>query len=227
MRFVHPIARAAALGMAALFASISPTWANLVTNPGFEECLDVGQTPPPGWTGTASCGGRPGGGADPDMGFFSAIFDASVTLSQSFATSAGDKYEFSFWLFNTNPIAIPHAFTAAFGPDMVLNLGSNVDTFPYTFYDFTVSATAASSTISFASSGPTGAVWYLDDVSVTPVLTVAAPEPATLSLFAGALSLFLLTRLMYWRRTQPSRRRSTVAKTTCNRAAAREERMTA
>ena len=144
MRFVHPIARAAALGMAALFASISPTWANLVTNPGFEECLDVGQTPPPGWTGTASCGGRPGGGADPDMGFFSAIFDASVTLSQSFATSAGDKYEFSFWLFNTNPIAIPHAFTAAFGPDMVLNLGSNVDTFPYTFYDFTVSATAAS-----------------------------------------------------------------------------------
>jgi hypothetical protein len=53
----------------------------------------------------------------------------------------------------------------------VLSL-TNAPTSLYTFEDFTVSAVAASTTISFTSSGG-GSVWQLDDVSVT-----AVPAPA-------------------------------------------------
>ena len=124
-----------------------------------------GQTPP-GWSGTAHCS------SFAYMGSWAAGFIVGTqTLSQTIATTAGDTYEFSFW--RENQAIPPASFTASFGSDVVLSL-SNVNLFGYTFEDFTVTAAAASTMISFAGSGD---FWALDDVSVT------APEPATLSLF--------------------------------------------
>jgi hypothetical protein len=60
----------------------------------------------------------------------------------------------------------------------------------YTFEDFTVTATAASTTITFAgTSQPEDGAWLLDDVSVTAA--AAVPEPPTLGLFASPLSASL------------------------------------
>jgi hypothetical protein len=74
-------------------------------------------------------------------------------------------YEFSFWL-RTDGAGV----TASFGSEMVLNLNHIAD-FSYTFYDFTVSAVAASTAISFGAN--TGQI-IVDDVSVTPA---AVPGP--------------------------------------------------
>lgn len=70
----------------------------------------------------------------------------------------------------------------------------NVFPFPYTFEDFTVTAAAASTTISFTGSpGLFGPGWNLDDVSVTAV--TPAPEPASLALVAtGLFGLFARRR---------------------------------
>jgi hypothetical protein len=180
-----PAAMAAALAASLLIASVSPARANLVTDPGFESCSTVGAGTPPDWSGTALCAT-----ADPHMGMWNADFVNAATLSQSIATTPGDTYDFSFWLANDSlPL---NAFTASFGSDVVLNL-TNVFPFPYTFEDFTVSAVAASTTISFTSSA--FSLLHLDDVSVT-----AVPAPALSPLGPALVGLFLLARRAYRRR---------------------------
>jgi hypothetical protein len=98
-------------------------------------------------------------------------------------------YEFSFWLDNNSGML--NGFTASFGSAMVLNL-TNASQFPYTFEDFTVSAMAASTTISFATLG-TDSNFFIDDVSVTPV-TAPVPEPPPLPCIVAALGLVYLIR---------------------------------
>jgi hypothetical protein len=159
-----------------LLAALGPTWANLVTDPGFEDCATVGESPIPGWTGNAACSTAKHTGT-----WGASLAGNPTTLSQSIATTVGDMYDFSFWL----EAPTPATFTASFGSDVVINVV--IPASAYQFHDFTVSAVAAITTISFT----TGAGPFLDDVSVTPL---AAPEPATLFLFGGALGLFLVTR---------------------------------
>jgi hypothetical protein len=166
---------ASALVVSLLVAAASRALANLVTDPGFESCTTDGAAPPPGWTGTALCG-TPA----PHSGNWAADFSSGQMLSHSMATTAGDMYEFSFWLrFEASQ---SNSFTAAFGPDVVLNLTNSNPTFSYIFEDFTVTAAAASTTISFTGATQVG-FWRLDDVSVT-----AAPEPATLPVGSSARS---------------------------------------
>jgi MYXO-CTERM domain-containing protein len=127
------------------------------------------------------------------MGTWAAGFDRpSATLSQSIATTPGDTYDFSFWLENAT-FGAPNSFTASFGSDVVLNL-TNLNNFPYTFEDFTVTAAAASTTISFTSSSFVE-FWALDDVSVA-----AVPAPPLSPLGPALVGLFLLTRWAYRRR---------------------------
>jgi hypothetical protein len=112
------------------------------------------------------------------------------TMSQSISTTAGDNYDFSFWLDDGS--VSPDSFTASFGSDEVLDLVNHSD-FGYTLEDFTVTATAATTTISFGAH-TTGNSWTLDDVSVTD-LGPSAPEPTSLALFSsGLLGLWLLSR---------------------------------
>jgi len=165
-----------ALTAALVFASVSPTLANLVTDPGFESCTMFSQSPPPGWSGTGFC----------DVNSHSGSWDGGMltnTLSQSIATTPGGTYDFSFWLLS-GPDSANNSFTAAFSSDQVLNV-VNSGSVPYTFHDFTVPATALMTTIQFT--GITnGGIWAIDDVSVTQVET-AVPEPATLALLATGL----------------------------------------
>jgi hypothetical protein len=185
-----------ALGVCLLFASVTPTLAaNLVTNPGFESCtFPAGAAPPPGWTGTAFCDGQP------HSGNWAANFQAPVgapeTLSQSISTTPGGTYDFSFWLQLQEGTPFNSTFTASFGADQVLDL-SNGSGFGYTLEDFTVTATAASTTISFAGSAQNG-TWFLDDVSVT-LESVPAPAlgsgAAAFAVLGVALALFPLRRL--------------------------------
>ena len=177
--------RISALAAAVLLASVTPTLANLVTDPGFESCPT--SPPPPGWSGTGFCNV-----GFPHTGSFAAGLENATTLSQSIPTTSGVTYDFSFWVSGFN-LSTPDQFIASFGSDQVLNL-VNVTPTTYTFEDFMVSATAASTIIAFAGtlSGGEG-TWLFDDVSVTAV--AAVPEPPTLGLFAlAALGLAALYR---------------------------------
>lgn len=178
--------RASALAAALLLASVSPTLANLVTDPGFESCT-MTFSPPPGWSVTSA---NTGCGMNPHSGIWSDDFAGAVsTLSQSIPTTSGVTYDFSFWL--RNPDLTTNDFTASFGPDEVLHLINATDV-GYAFKDFTVMAAAVSTTITFTASTD-GSNWNLDDVSVTAVPTV--PEPASLTvLVTGLLGLAALRR---------------------------------
>jgi hypothetical protein len=122
-----PVAMASAVAASLLIASASPARANLVTDPGFESCSTLGSSPPPDWSGTATCSNIAHSGS------FGALFlSGSQTLSQSIATTAGDRYDFSFWLLNNNLPGNPNSFTASFGSGTVLDL-TNASPFGYTF----------------------------------------------------------------------------------------------
>jgi len=179
--------RVSAVAGCLLIASVTPTRANLVADPGFESCTSVGASPPPMWTGTAGCTGS----IVHSGSWAAAMGPRGPALSQSIATTAGAMYEFSFWLDNNSTSGLPNSFTASFGSATVLNV-TNASQFPYTFEDFTVSAMAASTTISFATLGD-DSNFFLDDVSVTPV-TAAVPEPPPLPGIAAALGLVYLIR---------------------------------
>ena len=162
-----------------LAANVVPARANLITDPGFESCANMGD-PPPDWTASSSdlqCGLNPHtGNWDTDL------TGAGGTLSQTITTIAGDNYDFSFWL--REVANTPNSFTASFGSDEVLDL-ANAAFFGYTLEDFTVTATGTSTTIEFSSAAQGGG-WSLDDVSVTD-LGPSTPEPASLVLFATGL----------------------------------------
>ena len=137
---------------------------NLVVNGGFENGLS-------GWT---TNGIQPqydfvdtqhahSGGHDFALG----AINAEYQISQNIATTVGQTYEIQFWL--ENPAGgTPSNFTASFGGDTLLSL-TNTSRQGYTEYTYDVTATSALTKLLFtAEQNP--AYWYLDDVSVEPVV---------------------------------------------------------
>jgi hypothetical protein len=113
------------------------------------------------------------------------------TLSQTFATTAGDSYTIEFALLNdTDPISPEgNSFVAAFGGTTLLSL-SDVLADPYTLYTLSGTATGASTTLSFTEENDLGS-WELDSVSVEgPPVVAPTPEPSSfLLLGSGILAL--------------------------------------
>ena len=91
------------------------------------------------------------------------------TLSQTLQTTAGQQYTLSFWLANNG--SSPDDFTAKWNGATVLALTS-APAQGYTEYTFTVTANGSTSTLEFDARQDLSH-WSLDNISVTPVGTVA------------------------------------------------------
>jgi hypothetical protein len=158
---------------------------NLVTDPGFEDCIRHGHVPP-GWSNPDSqfaCGQNPRTGQ-----WESETNDPNPdTLSQTIATVAGDLYEFSFWVRNNGADG---EFSASFDGAPVLDIVSDTTT-GYVLEDFTVTASGISTVIAFTANS-SNQDWDVDDVIVTDL---SVPEPASLTLFGvGLVGLFVRRR---------------------------------
>ena len=94
-----------------------------------------------------------------------------ATLSQTLATVAGETYTLSFWLEN-DAAGSGEIFAASWGDQTLLSL-SNTPAQGFTEYSFTVVASNANTTLSFAGQNDSS-YWHLDDVWVVPSATQTA-----------------------------------------------------
>lgn len=125
-------------------------------------------------------------------------------LSQYVATTPGQTYDFSFFLSAADDG--PNGMIASFGNTIVLNqhnltASRNAANDHYTEYSFDVTASAASTLISFA--GYDDPAWIqLDSVSLVPLTTIssgaslqpAIPETPSWELALPSLALLVLLR---------------------------------
>jgi hypothetical protein len=199
---IRSLAIAAAFSLGALSAH-----ANLLTNGGFE---DIGgasmqgwggytygagySNPMPGWavTGTVDITFTPSTWGPADTGTHALDLNGFDTgsISQSFATTIGQKYDVSF-AYSRNVAGAPDPATAvATAGGGTLNISAANDgsfgsggAMLWKNAGFSFTASALKSTLSFTSTvGGSGGV-FLDSVSVT-----AVPEPETYALMLGGLS---------------------------------------
>ena len=120
-----------------------------------------------------------------------------VTLSQTLATSVGQKYTVTFFLEQDTPPTpgYMHGFTALWGATTMLSLTPSIASpgtvGSFTEYTYTETATSASTVLSFSFENDDN-YWSFDDTSVAAV----APEPSTGVLAGIALcaGFFFLAR---------------------------------
>lgn len=164
--------------------------ANLVSNCGFETGDFTG------WTGSATTNNSNYSGVDntdPYQGTFEAYLgnpNATITLSQTLATVAGQMYSIQFALDNSFGASTGYnnSFMANFGNAILLSEVNTAAT-SYQLLTYTGVATSSSTTLSFISQNDAG-FFDLDDVSVTPTAatgTSVTPEPGSLLLMGTGL----------------------------------------
>jgi hypothetical protein len=172
------------LTAAAALSFAQPAKANLITNPGFE----TGD-----FTGWTHLGGAVVGtfdGVAPHSGNFQAtiVLGIAGSLSQSVATTPGASYTIDFFLANTtlNPT---NSFSVSWGGSTIFSL-TNQNSFGYTEYTFTETASTASTALQFQLFSQFGN-WLLDDVSVNPA-GVSVPDAGSTLPLLGFASLGLV-----------------------------------
>ncbi len=194
-----------------LAVAISSAQANLVTNGSFEEGASFNggflEVPAGGSSITSWTVG--GGGVDYIGSYWDAQDqDRSIDLNrltfgslfQDIATTAGTKYEISFWMSGNPDINAPSVPTYALRATLidVVNGGSTILTtqdasytngshshgnMMWTKFTFDFTATSALTRLNFEGIAPPGAYGAaLDNVSMTEVV----PEPFTMMLMGGA-----------------------------------------
>jgi len=126
----------------------------------------------------------------PNSANFGAVGNYDDVLSQQLTTVAGGTYVLDFWLAHSSTNN-ENDFSATWNGLTVLSL-VNTNTFGYTEYSYTETATGTSTILAFA--GREVPSWYeLDNVSVT---ATATPEPKSVLLLASLLGgLFVFRRL--------------------------------
>jgi len=156
----------------------------LLTNGGFETGDFTG------WTQSGNLG-LTGITPESHSGLWAALFGpigSQGFISQNIPTTVGSTYDLSFWLRNDS--GSPNLFTADWGSTNLVTL-SDVGFFGWTFYDFPVTATSSTTTVTFGFQQD-DTFFNFDDASLTES-SGAVPEPSTLiiwSLLGGVGAVF-------------------------------------
>jgi carbohydrate binding protein with CBM4/9 domain/PEP-CTERM motif-containing protein len=173
------VTRAAVMLALLVCTSVTAAQANLITNGGFEDGLS-------GWTAT-ELGSSIYVIASPNSGQYAAVLaNESASLSQTFATTPGEQYLLSFWLYNSGP---PN-YLQTLVNGTALSTQTDLSWQPYTASSLTFVADSALTTLEFNEGHGWTGNFYLDDVSVDPV-----PEPATLFLIGSGITGLMGVRL--------------------------------
>jgi hypothetical protein len=162
---------------------------NLVANCGFEVGLPSTPgtfDPIPSWPASGNVLGATDGfvgfPANSGNGFSAFPSVGSLgSISQTIATIAGETYNFDFYYASDG--GLPNAFQTFFDGNLLFS-AANDPAHGYELHHFLVTATGASTAITFAGQNDPGSL-TLDDVSVT--LAAEVPEPTTLVLLGAAL----------------------------------------
>jgi hypothetical protein len=177
------------VALAFVLAFVQTAGADLVKNGGFEDGNFTG------WTVSKALFGSDLSIVNfwSHSGQYAAAFGATGglddTITQTIATTRGQSYIFSFWLAHEGTDN-QNDFYAIWNGNTVLSFiyGKTNNSFHYTEYSYIVTATGASTAISF--SGQENPSWYvLDDVSVTPDAVVVPLPGAILLLGSGLVGL--------------------------------------
>lgn len=198
--FLYPWNLALFVGMTVSLAV--PAHAGLISDGGFEAVIPNTYNPGAigdGWTvlsGTIGIFDTADGYGAAHGGVNYADLDQSDTLnslSQMVTTSIGQNYTVSFWLGDDvggDPVTVSFGGTTLFNADTPAGLGLASDNYQWQPYSYNVTATSASSSLTFTSqfafvAAGIGAV--IDDVNV---VASSVPEPATwTAVMAGLVGL--------------------------------------
>ena len=175
MKFLSKIIGALFLVVVATTAN-----ANLITNGGFEtgDLTD--------WTCIGSCAAQTSYVHTGSYGSWSFDNSGTGSLTQTFSTTIGGLYDFSFWM-NTNTSAITNVFSYSMDGGSIIALSPSFSTWSFVNDSFVATGLTAEIAFYFETTPGSGSL-ILDDI----VATQAVPEPASIAIFGlGLLGLFL------------------------------------
>ena len=156
---------------------------NLINNGGFEQYTYNWQTNTytiPDWTFGGHFYYPPGEASPPHSGYGDlAVYTYTLgvgTASQSFATDVGQDYDVTFYLYRAQ--GTTNSFSAIWDGTTEVSIVNQTTFGSYVEYQFDAVATQSTSTLQFDFYTGTVGYWFLDDVSVAPIITAGTENRA-------------------------------------------------